>query len=162
MWTGEEDLWVQPLDGRPARPYVTGSGHQEGARISPDGRWVAYESDESGKYEAYVQSFPVPGLKTLVSTGGGVNPIWAPDGRAIYYWKLDQLVAARVDAAPGEALTVRGQAPLFRAPYFENIHAMYDVSPDGSRFVLVTGGARAGRLVVALDALGNTPPSQRR
>jgi serine/threonine-protein kinase len=154
--TADEDVWAQPLDGGPARPYVATPTHERAARVSPDGRWVAYESDETGRWEVYVQSFPEAGRKTLVSVSGGVNPVWRGDGRELYYWRADQLVAARVEegAGAGDPLAVRGRAVLFRAPYFQNVHAMYDASRDGARFVLVTGGARAGRLVVAVDAVG--------
>jgi len=153
--TGGTDLWVQPLDGSPARSYVATPAHELGARVSPDGRWVAYQSDETGRDEVYVQSFPTPGRRTLVSAGGGVNPVWRGDGRELYYWRIDQLVAVRVDGGrSAEPLAVRDRTLLFRAPYFANVHAMYDVSPDGTRFTLVTGGARAGRLVVALHVLG--------
>jgi hypothetical protein len=154
-YTGEWDVWVQPLDGAPARPYLATAARERGARLSPDGRWVAYQSDETGRDEVYVQSFPDPGHKTLISAGGGIHPAWRGDGRELYYWQADQLIAARLEGADADGPpTVRGRTPLFRAPYFAADLAMYDASPDGSRFVLVTGGARTGRLVVALDALG--------
>ena len=148
-----QDIWVQPVDGA-ARSFVTAPAHEMAARMSPNGRWVAYQSDETGRNEVYVQSFPTPGRKTLVSPEGGVNPVWSHDGKELYYWRVDRLIAARLeDGNDGQPLTVRERAVLFRAPYFENVHAMYDVSPDGKQFVLVTGGARAGKIVVALDAL---------
>jgi hypothetical protein len=131
--------------------------------VSPDGRWVAYQSDETGRGEVYVQSYPTPGRKTLVSAGGGSNAVWAGDGRELYYWQGDQLIAARVDAGgAGTPLAVRGRTPLFRAPYFLRDETMYDVSPDGTRFILITGGPREGRLVVALDVLGSAPAAGRR
>jgi serine/threonine-protein kinase len=74
--TGERDVWVHPLDGGAARPYLATPAHEKGARASPDGHWVAYQSDESGRDEVYVRSFPDSGRKTLVSAGGGVNPMW--------------------------------------------------------------------------------------
>jgi len=151
---GDEDIWVQPLDGTPPRPYLTEPGHQVGARASPNGHWVAYMSDETGHFEVYVQSYPTPGSKTVISAGGGVHPIWSPDGRTLYYWQSDQLVAARLDfGAAGTAPLVRGRTPVLRASYIAGANANYDVSPDGSRFVIVTGPPRANRLVVALNAL---------
>jgi len=84
------------------------------------------------------------------------------DGRELYYWEGDQLIAARVRAAtPGEPLSVLGRSPLFRAPYYSHIHAMYDVSRDRTQFIIVTGGARAGRLVVALGVLSADQPGRR-
>lgn len=154
-YTGEWDVWVQPLNGAPARPYLATAARERGARLSPDGRWVAYQSDETGRDEVYVQAFPVPGHKTLISAGGGIHPAWRGDGRELYYWQADQLIAARLAGTGADGPpTVRDRTPLFRAPYFAADLAMYDASPDGARFVLVTGGARTGRLVVALDALG--------
>ena len=150
---GGQDIWAQPTAGGPARPYVATPAVEMGARLSPDGRWVAYTSDETGRTEVYVNSYPTPGRRTLVSVGGGTNPVWAPDGGELYYWRFDQLVAARVAAPRDAPIAVRSRTPLFRAPYFENVHPMYDVGRDGTRFLLVTGGARAGRLVVALDVL---------
>ena len=154
-WAGDMAIWVRPMDGGPPRPYVDTPARESGARASPDGRWVAYTSDETGRNEVYVQSYPVPGRKTLVSAGGGTSPAWRGDGRELYYWRAGQLVAADVAAGrAGAPLVVRGRTPLFRAPYVENVHANYDVSADGKRFVLVTRDAPANRLVVALDALG--------
>jgi Tol biopolymer transport system component len=152
--TGGEDLWVQPVDGTAARPYLESRAQELGARVSPDGRWVAYRSNRSGRDEVYVESYPTPGRRTLVSAEGGVSPVWGQDGRQLYYWQRDQLMAAELDAGGDGPLTVRDRRPLFRAPYFAGVHAMYDVSPDGTRFAIVTSGARAGPLVVALNALG--------
>jgi hypothetical protein len=143
---GDQDIWIQPSDGTPA--------HERAARISRDGRWVAYESDETGRYEVYVQSYPTPGRKVLVSAGGGVNPVWGGNGRELYYWQGDQLIAARLDADGSSApRAVRGRVPLFRAPYAQSVSANYDATPDGSRFVIVTGGEHTFRLVVTLNAL---------
>jgi dipeptidyl aminopeptidase/acylaminoacyl peptidase len=151
---GRQDIWARPAAGGAAHPYAATPVPELGARLSPDGRWVAYTSRETGRDEVYVQAFPTPAGKVLVSAGGGVNPVWGGGQGELYYWQLDQLVVARLDASgPPGAPTIRGRAVLFRAPYFENVHAMYDVSRDGSRFALVTGGARAGRLVVALHTL---------
>jgi Tol biopolymer transport system component len=151
---GDQDIWVQPVDGTPAWPYLATSAHERAARISPDGRWVAYQSDETGRYEVYVQSYPRPGRKLLVSTGGAINPVWRGDGRELYYWQGDQLVAAQLGAGAANApMSVRGRVPLFRAPYAQSVLANYDVSPDGRRFAIVTGGEHTFRLVVTLGAL---------
>ena len=166
-WGGEMAIWAQPMDARTARPsglarrYIETPARESGARASPNGLWVAYTSDETGHNEVYLQSYPSPGHKTLVSNGGGISPAWRGDGREIYYWQAGQLFAATVEpGAPGEPLTVGTPRPLFRAPYVENVHANYDVSPDGSRFIIVTRDAKASRLVVALDLLGAGPAPQ--
>jgi serine/threonine-protein kinase len=152
--TGGEDLSVQPVDGTAARAYLESGAQELGARVSPDGRWVAYRSNESGRDEVYVDAYPTPGRRTLVSAEGGISPVWGRDGRQLYYWQQDRLMAAQLDARGDGPLAVRDRTLLFRAPYFAGVHAMYDVSPDGTRFAIVASGARAGPLVVALNALG--------
>jgi len=154
-----DEIWVAPLDDAPPRPYLTSSARQRGARISSDGKWVAYFSNETGRDEVYVQSYPNPGLKLLVSDGAGNNPLWRRNSRELYYWHADTLVAVTFEA-PGvdQPLKVRGRTPLFHAPYAQGDHPNYDVSPDGSQFVMVTGFTRANRLVVELNALGHEPP----
>jgi serine/threonine-protein kinase len=150
-----QQIWIQPLDGTPARPYITSPTHERGARVSADGHWAAYVSDETGRDEVYVQSYPTRGHKLLVSAGGGDNPVWRRNGRELYYWHADTLVAVTFDAqGTNEPLEVRGRTSLFRAPYVQHSHPNYDVSPDGTRFVLVTGNTRGNRLVVALNVLG--------
>jgi Tol biopolymer transport system component len=152
-----QEIWVQPLDGSPPHPYLATPAHEQGARVSADGHWAAYVSDETGHNEVYVQSYPTPGHKVLVSNGGGAGPVWAHDDRELYYWQADQLVAVRLAAGrTGAPLEVGGRTLLFRAPYFGAGHANYDVSSDGTRFVLVTGNTRATRLVVAVNALNGS------
>src|SRR5207237_861211 len=93
--------------------------------------------------------------KVLVSDGGGDNPVWRRDGRELYYWQADQLVAVTLGAGgPGEPLELRGRTPLFRATYVPSGHANYDVSPDGKQFVLVTGNTRASRRSTDVLLLG--------
>jgi Tol biopolymer transport system component len=80
------DLWVLPLDGdRKPRPYLQTRFNENNADVSPDGRWITYISDESGQFEVYVQSFPVPGGKYQVTNGGGNSYGWSRDGRQLYY-----------------------------------------------------------------------------
>jgi serine/threonine-protein kinase len=148
------DVWMQPTAGGAPRPYLTGPFREFGARVSRDGRWAAYTSNESGRDEVYVESFPTPGRKTLVSAGGGVSPVWRGDGRELYYWREDELVAVAIAEEPGGALVVGGRSTLFRAPYLEGVHANYDVSPDGTRFAVVSGRRWSNRMIVVLRAAG--------
>jgi Tol biopolymer transport system component len=134
----QHDILVQPADGSPARPYAATSADESAARFSPDGRWVAYTSDESGRAEVYVDAYPQPGRRRMISSGGGVHPVWRGDGRELYYWRDGALVAVRLGAAVGGAPPAPGeQTVLFRAPYNVGVNTMYDVSPDGERFVIV-------------------------
>jgi tRNA A-37 threonylcarbamoyl transferase component Bud32 len=131
------DILVQPKDGSAARPYAATPADETSARISPDGRWVAYNSDESGRVEVYLDSYPRPGRRAKVSTAGGVDPVWRGDGRELYYWRDGALVAVQLGAAEGDAPpSIGDQTVLFRAPYHAALNTMYDVSPDGQRFVI--------------------------
>jgi hypothetical protein len=115
---------------------------------------VAYTSDETGRDEVYVESYPVPGRRTLVSTAGGTHAAWRGDGRELFYWQGDQLMAARLETGgAGEPLVVRERTPLFRVPYPGGVVAMYDVTSDGERFVIVRAHDFTNRLVVAVGAL---------
>jgi hypothetical protein len=110
--------------------------------VSPDGRWVAYTSDESGRAEVYLDSYEHPGRPVVVSLSGGIHPVWRGDGRELYYWNEQALVAVRLGAARGGAPpAVETRTLLFRAPYLGGVNTMYDVSPDGERFVIVRSRA---------------------
>ncbi|MFN8583004.1 MAG: protein kinase [Gemmatimonadaceae bacterium] len=132
------DIIVQPADGSPASPYVATSADETAARVSPDGRWVAYTSDASGRAEVYLDSYPKPKHRVLVSSGGGVHPVWRGDGRELYYWSDGTLVAVRMGWSLGfSPPSVGAKQVLFRAPYDVGPNTMYDVSSDGERFVIV-------------------------
>ena len=138
---GGHDIIVQPIGGASVRPYAATNGDERGARISPDGNWAAYTSNETGQDVVYLDSYPRPGHRVIVSRDGGADPAWRGDGRELYYWHGDSLVAVTLGAAVGrEAPEVVGTRVLFRAPYQVGISTQYDVSPDGERFVIVQGG----------------------
>jgi Tol biopolymer transport system component len=130
---------LQPLDPVvAARPLVSAKPQTFNAEISPDGRWIAYQSDESGRFEIYVQPFPAMETgRWQVSESGGVHPLWASSGRELFF--IDD--AGMLTSLPVQ--TVSGFAPgkaigLFPAgQYVVNVARAYDVSPDGSRFVFV-------------------------
>jgi serine/threonine-protein kinase len=108
--------------------------------VSPDGRWLAYASNESGRNEVYVRPFPNTGDgRWQVSTAGGEQPRWAPDGRELFYLDAaDRMIAARVTAAP--AFSVSELRSLFDASGFtlDAFHQSYDVSPDGRAFIFAS------------------------
>jgi serine/threonine-protein kinase len=134
----KHDILVQPADGSTPWAYAATPADETAARVSPDGRWVAYTSDETGRLEVYLDSYPRPGRRVSVSWNGGAHPVWRADGRELYYWKDGALVAVRVDAVADNGTPAIG-APtiLFRAQYYIGPNTMYDVSPDGQRFVIV-------------------------
>ena len=103
-------------------------------RVFPDGRWLVYQSDESGKYEVYVRPFPGGGGKWQISTGGGQTPIWSRDGKDIFYESgTGKLTSVKVQ--PGDQTLSTGiPEPLFDLEGREQF-TVYDQSPDGTRFV---------------------------
>ena len=136
------DLWVLPLSGdRKPTPFVQTEFNEIQGRFSPDGRWVAYASNESGTYEVYVQSFPSPGGKTQVSINGGAQPQWRRDGKELFYLALDRkLMAVEVDGA-GPMFVVGVPKPLFEAhvsAVFPSGTTYYNVTGDGQRFLVNT------------------------
>jgi Tol biopolymer transport system component len=133
------DILVQPADGSAAWPYVATTADETAARLSPDGKWVAYTSDVSGQAEVYLDSWPKPSKRITISSGGGVHPVWRADGRELYYWNDGALMAVEVGASSGTAApTVGRRTVLFRARYDETApNTMYDVTPDGKEFVIV-------------------------
>jgi Tol biopolymer transport system component len=114
-------------------------GFTEGAaQFSPDGRWLAYVSDESGRPETYVQPYPGPGGKWLISTEGGTEPIWNRNGRELFYRNGNKMMAVDVAAQP--VFSAGTPRTLFERQYsltpFPQTGARYDVSPDGQRFLM--------------------------
>jgi Tol biopolymer transport system component len=104
---GGYDLWALPLQSTGAPfPVVQTEFEEGGPQFSPDGKWIAYQSDESGRSEVYLQRFPGPGARTLISTSGGTQVRWNRDGRELFYIALDgRLMAVSIRTAPdGTAL----------------------------------------------------------
>jgi serine/threonine-protein kinase len=135
-----QDLLMLTLDGRKATSLIQTMASEQNGAISPDGRWLAYESDESGQYQIYVRPFPqVDGGRWQISPAGGTRPVWARNGRELFY--LDpgrHLLAVPVQTSP--AFSPGNPAKLFDTPYLTpNNGVTYDVSPDGQRFVMIKG-----------------------
>jgi Tol biopolymer transport system component len=147
------DIWVVPLEGdrKPGPLLRTGSSELD-AQLSPDSRWLVYVSNESGKYEVYVSSFPDGAHKVQVSTAGGTSPNWAPDGRELYYVSPQKkLMAVDIKLAPAFAAGV--PKPLFAIPASGTITTYeYQVARDG-RFLIAAPVEEwgAGPFTVVLD-----------
>jgi serine/threonine-protein kinase len=143
--TTQRDIWVLRMGGpsagsgqvRKAQPFLRTRFDEGAARFSPDGRWLAYISDESGHREIYAQPYPGPGGKWQISTEGGTEPMWNPNGRELFYRIGDKMMAVEITEQP--SFSVGKPRVLFEGPYqptpatFSN----YDVSPDGQRFLML-------------------------
>jgi serine/threonine-protein kinase len=139
------DLWIVPLDGdrKPEEFLATSFTEQNGA-FSPDGRWMAYMSNESGRSEVYVRPFPTRGGKWQVSDGGGGFPRWSGSGHELFYRTDDGIMVASVESA-GDTFRAGKPQPVFQGtfrggaaglPLAGNNFADYDVTADGQRFVM--------------------------
>jgi Tol biopolymer transport system component len=134
----KRDVWVLPMSGdRKPFPFLHTESDEAGAQLSPDGRWMAYISDETRRYEVYVQSFPTAGGKRQISTKGGLGPQWRRDGKELFYYASDgKLMAVEVKS---EASFEPGVArELFEFPSGSDIPALapYSVSGDGKQFLI--------------------------
>jgi len=149
---GSRSIWVVPI-AQPAqpRPVVQSRFNASGARLSPDGRWLAFDSDETGQLEVYVQPFPGPGRRLRVSSAGGQMPVWSRSGRELYFWSGGRIVAVSMTA--GTDLAIGAPRPLFAANLADGTLAQYDAHPDGSRFVTSEDAVGSIRLVVSINGL---------
>ena len=129
-----------PLDPKgPARPLLPEvKGQVSDVELSPDGRWMAYESNESGRFEVYVRPFPdVNGGRWQLSSSGGAHPLWSRNGRELFFIAGNGMLTS-VPIQLGQAFAYGKAAALFPAGhYFVNVARNYDVAPDGSRFLFI-------------------------
>ncbi|MFQ5705131.1 MAG: protein kinase, partial [Gemmatimonadales bacterium] len=149
------DLLILERDSPNAEPLVATPFDDAHPALSPDGRWLAYVSNQSGQSEVVVRSFPKSSTQVQISVAGGTEPVWGPNGRQLYYRAAGEtegpeMVVARVESGPDFRVVSRER--LFSADQFVAAppHANYDVAPDGSGFVMVRI-ARAKRFEVLLN-----------
>ena len=143
-----QDVWLLPLGGEPI-PVLTMAAREIGAASSPNGRWLAYVSDESGRDEIYVQPYPEAGRRWTISTSGGRAPLWSQQGDELYYRHENRVMVVPVETDP----TFSNGVPrmLFEGSYLRSDRfgmPYYDVSPDGQRFLMLTSPSKAGLHVV--------------
>ena len=143
--TGEQRVsLLSAASSGDAEPLLEVKGaNVDSGLVSPNGRWIAYRSDESSRNEIYISSFPKPTGKLQVSSGGGVTPRWRHDGKELYYLAPDKMLMAVELKETEGTLQVASVRPLFEM--FQTIYLtgagvnQYDVAGDGSRFVVVAG-----------------------
>ena len=126
-------IWILPATAsggdRQPRLLIQAAGRVSDARVSPDGKWVAYESAESGRQAVYVVPFAGPGAKTMISTQVGVEPRWARSGRELFFKQFGQ-------AVPGLMVVDMATTPPGRPQQLFSIRSGYDVAPDAQRFLV--------------------------
>jgi serine/threonine protein kinase/Tol biopolymer transport system component len=147
----QRDIWVLRMGDssagsgqvRKAQPFLRTRFDEAGPRFSPDGRWLAYISNESGRYEVYVQPYPGPGGKWQISTEGGTEPVWNPNGRELFYRSGNKMMAVDITTQPGFAAGTPRM--LFEGLYDPAPFpiANYDVSRDGQRFLMLKPSEQA-------------------
>jgi dipeptidyl aminopeptidase/acylaminoacyl peptidase len=147
----KRDLWLLPLTGEAKPiPFLRSEFSEQNARFSPDGKWIAYCSDESGTQEIYVQPFPANGVKKRISIEGGRQPRWRRDGKELFYVSGTTLMA--VPITPGAEFAAGTPRAIFeesKLDYFGNVRAGYAVTSDGQRFLTLP----------VVDETGTTPIS---
>ena len=143
------DIYYQAMSGdTTSHPIATNPTAVEiMPRISPNGKWIAFTTDESGRNEVVVQPFPGPGGRVQVSVNGGTEPVWSRDGRRLFYRGDGRLMAAAIGPGPGFDVVRRDTVLTDTYMFAGNPHANYDVTPDGTHFIFLQG-ADSGELVV--------------
>jgi serine/threonine protein kinase len=132
-----KDIWIFNSDSSIASPILASPFQEHSPVFSPDGRWLLYVSDESGREEVYATRYPGLGEKKSISTSGGREPVWSRDGQEIFYRNGDQIIAVPVQLSL--AFTIGKPRVLFAGKWATNAitNANYDVSADGQRFLMV-------------------------
>jgi Tol biopolymer transport system component len=141
--TTNNDIWALPMEGaRKPVPVVQTNFDERDGQFSPDGKWIAYQSNESGRPDIHVQPFPGPGGKLVISTAGGYQPRWRRDGKELYYIAPDnRLVAVSIQlASNGQALEASAPVPLFGMRIVGPVDGdiWYMIPSSGQRFLVTT------------------------
>ena len=148
------DLW-QMVPGGDPRSLLANPADEKNARLSPDNRWLAHMSDESGRAEVYVRPFPnVNDDKWMISTAGGHSPVWSHDGRSLFYMSGTAVFEVRVESR-GSTPVASAPELLFSGPFDTTQDENYDVFPDG-HFVMVEADPHSRPTHLQLVSTGST------
>jgi len=144
------DIGVLSMEGtHQSRLIIHGPSHESRPAMSPDSRWIAYQSNASGRWEVYVQPFPTLDSRWQISTDGGVSPIWGSDSRELFYRRGSAVMRVAIEAS-ARAFNYGTPAMLIDGPYVPeeetpSVGRSYDVGPDGLRFVMIKEQAQGTR-----------------
>jgi eukaryotic-like serine/threonine-protein kinase len=129
-----------------ARTVLPAAFGESNPALSPDGHWLAYQSDQTGQMEVYARSYPKPGARIPISLQGGSEPAWAHSGRELFYRSGDTVMVASVSLSP--TLVVTGRRRLFTGSFLSGgPFREYDVAPDDQHFVMISGGSARSTLI---------------
>jgi Tol biopolymer transport system component len=151
------DLGLYSVAGKKTSAFLSTPAAEVNGRFSPDGRWIAYQSDESGTVEVYVRPFPGPGGKWQISTAGGGQPVWNRNGKEIFYVAADNKLMA-VDVKADSGFEAGPPRALFDV-HLKSVNGWkYDVSPDGQRFLanVVIGEVKTNPITLVLNWAAET------
>ena len=155
--TTKKDIWVLRLSDHKAEPFLRTPFNEGGPVFSPDGHWLAYISDESGRPEIYVQPYPGPGGKWQISTEGGSEPAWNRNGRELFFRSGSKMMAVEVTTQP--TFSAGKPKVLFEGQYWGvqagQMGTAYDVSPDGQRFLMIKPVEQTGAAPTQINVVLN-------
>jgi Tol biopolymer transport system component len=145
------DIWVLRLGDRKAQLFLRTPFNEQAPQFSPDGRWLAYYSNESGRSEVYVQPYPGPGGKWQISTEGGKEPLWNRNGRELFYRSGSKVMAVEITTHP--SFSASTPKVIFEGQYLSVNYTVpnYDVSSDGQRFLMLKPIEQAAQINVVLN-----------
>ncbi len=149
------DIFITSLDSAQGQPYQATPFGETAPALSPDGKWLAYVSDESGRAEVYASAVPVAGAREVISNNGGQEPVWSRDGRTLFYRTIEGAVVAVSITGQGSP-TVAGRREIFRSSHeLSEGGSDYDVLPDGKGLVMVRSARTGAPIVVLTDAFSD-------
>ena len=141
--------WPDLADPSSIEPLLEGSANELSPAVSPDGRWLAYVSDETGRDDVFVTSYPEPGGHVQISVAGATSPAWSPDSKELFYFEKDRLIAVQIETKP--TFRVVNRETLFSGNYSQyRWQRQYDVHPDGDEFVMIESPA-GGEVEVVIN-----------
>jgi serine/threonine-protein kinase len=145
------DIYLLPLSGERKRvPFLTGINDDKQPRVSPDSKWVAYVSNETGREEVYLRALSGAGGRIPVSNEGGGEPLWSRDGKRLFYRAGAKVMAATVVTSPSPVVIAREM--LFEGPFATDLyHPNYDVAADGKSFIMVRPVEENRQLVMVVN-----------